>query len=197
MTTTLIIVRHGNTFESGETPRRVGARTDLPLTEKGLIQAERVANWLKAKNIIPDVVVSGPLKRHLQMAETITGAFQMDAATVLPALTEVDYGPDENKPEEEVIARVGSGAIELWNTQAIVPEGWQVDVDGFRNIWPELAKTYIGKTVVVITSNGTARFALDLFDQKPVENLKLGTGCLGILEKTDDTWHFKNWHIKP
>jgi transcriptional regulator GlxA family with amidase domain len=31
--TTLIIARHGNTFEDGETPRRVGARTDLPLSE--------------------------------------------------------------------------------------------------------------------------------------------------------------------
>ena len=30
--TTLVVIRHGNTFEADEEPRRVGARTDLPLT---------------------------------------------------------------------------------------------------------------------------------------------------------------------
>ena len=30
MTTRLIIARHGNTFEKGQTPTRVGGRTDLP-----------------------------------------------------------------------------------------------------------------------------------------------------------------------
>ena len=30
----LVIVRHGNTFRAGETPTRVGARTDLPLVEE-------------------------------------------------------------------------------------------------------------------------------------------------------------------
>ena len=29
-----MIVRHGNTFRAGETPTRVGARTDLPLVER-------------------------------------------------------------------------------------------------------------------------------------------------------------------
>ena len=31
---TLIIARHGNTFRKGETPTRVGGRTDLPLVEE-------------------------------------------------------------------------------------------------------------------------------------------------------------------
>ena len=37
--TQLLIVRHGNTFETGETPRRVGLRTDLPLSSSGRKQA--------------------------------------------------------------------------------------------------------------------------------------------------------------
>ncbi|MGA3882329.1 histidine phosphatase family protein, partial [Bacillus pumilus] len=35
-----VIVRHGNTFAAGEPPRRIGARTDLPLTAQGQAQAE-------------------------------------------------------------------------------------------------------------------------------------------------------------
>ena len=38
--TTLIIARHGNTFDKGDIPTRVGARTDLPLVEKGRAQAK-------------------------------------------------------------------------------------------------------------------------------------------------------------
>ena len=52
---TLVIARHGNTFESGETPRRVGARTDLPLTEKGRQQAQAIGHYLKEHDLIPDV----------------------------------------------------------------------------------------------------------------------------------------------
>ncbi|HAO37083.1 MAG TPA: histidine phosphatase family protein, partial [Hyphomonas sp.] len=35
----LIIVRHGNTFDKGDTVTRVGGRTDLPLSASGLAQA--------------------------------------------------------------------------------------------------------------------------------------------------------------
>ena len=36
---TLIIARHGNTFRPGETPTRVGSRTDLPLVEEECCRA--------------------------------------------------------------------------------------------------------------------------------------------------------------
>lgn len=198
MTTKLIIVRHGNTFDAGQTPTRVGARTDLPLVAKGHLQAERVANWLAENNITPDVVLSGPLLRHKEMAVATTEKLNLPAATISPDLTEIDYGPDENKPEEDVIARVGENAIHLWNTKAIVPEGWQVNVPRFQAIWDDIATQYPNKTIVIFTSNGTARFALDVFKNKPTDALKLGTGCIGIIEKDSNAnWHFINWNIKP
>ncbi|MEL6754250.1 MAG: histidine phosphatase family protein, partial [Pseudomonadota bacterium] len=36
---TLYIVRHGNTFDTGDTVLRVGGRTDLPLSTSGEMQA--------------------------------------------------------------------------------------------------------------------------------------------------------------
>ncbi len=61
--TRLVIVRHGNTFEAGEPPRRIGAGTDLPLTESGIDQA-RALGWHFAKNRIAfDRVLSSPLIR--------------------------------------------------------------------------------------------------------------------------------------
>jgi len=43
MTRQLFIVRHGNTFDPGDTVTRVGARTDLPLSSSGRAQADALA----------------------------------------------------------------------------------------------------------------------------------------------------------
>ena len=45
--TTLIIARHGNTFNPGDTPTRVGKHTDMPLVEKGEAQGRALGRYLK------------------------------------------------------------------------------------------------------------------------------------------------------
>ena len=57
--TRLVIVRHGNTFEAGEPPRRIGARTDLPLTATGVAQAEALARHFAANGVSFDRVFCG------------------------------------------------------------------------------------------------------------------------------------------
>ncbi|MCK5297108.1 MAG: histidine phosphatase family protein, partial [Alphaproteobacteria bacterium] len=106
MTTTLIIARHGNTFKAGETLTRVGARTDLPLVEEK--RGKAIGKYLKNHKLIPDVVFSGPLKRHIQTAELAVS--EMDSSLEIKinhTFIEIDYGPDENKSEADVIARIG------------------------------------------------------------------------------------------
>ncbi len=187
--TTLIIARHGNTFNPDDTPTRVGARTDLPLVEKGREQARALGRYIKEHNLIPDVVYSSKLRRTIQTAEIAikeTGVsnpiFQLDI------FNEIDYGPDENKPEEEVIARIGADAIKAWDEHAIVPVGWQACPQDIIQSWYDFAAQIIkpchperregsnllkidpslatlvqdDKTediVLVVTSNGIARFA--------------------------------------
>ena len=46
----LVIVRHGNTFRAGETPTRVGARTDLPLVEEE--RARSAGRYLREKGAL-------------------------------------------------------------------------------------------------------------------------------------------------
>ena len=53
---TLIIARHGNTFGPGDTPTRVGARTDLPLVESGKAQAKALGLHFLENGLVPDVV---------------------------------------------------------------------------------------------------------------------------------------------
>ena len=120
-------------------------------------------------------------------------------------LDEVDYGPDENKTEEEVIARIGEQAIKDWDDHAIVPDGWRVHPEDIRNDWLQfgldIANQLENKTTLVVTSNGIARFAPHLtrdFDNfKKNNNIKLSTGALAYLEHDGENWHIKEWNVRP
>jgi broad specificity phosphatase PhoE len=105
MTARLVIVRHGNTFAPGEAPRRVGARTDLPLVESGHEQAQRLGTWFTGEGWRFDRILTSPLLRTRQTAEAIRAAQDVPLA-IEPSdlLAEIDHGPDENRSEEEVIA---------------------------------------------------------------------------------------------
>jgi len=206
MTTRLIIVRHGNNFTKEQTPLRVGARTDLPLveTERGT----NVGKYLKMRTIIPDVVFAAPLKRTTETARLAIAALDKDIPLFADnRFTEIDYGPDEGKPEDEVVARIGQKALEDWEREAIVPNGWLVSVDGIVNSWKlfadEIEHKYKDKNVMVVSSNGIIRFAPHLTGnfKKFTEdfNIKVGTGSVCILEKdeNDKNWRVIEWGTKP
>lgn len=120
--TILIVARHGNTFEHGEPPRRVGARTDLPLTEKGREHGRNLGTYLKKINLLPNVIYTSQLKRTMQTATEIINAAGLNV-TPQPSgiFNELDYGPDENQPEETVLAQIGESALTAWEERGILP----------------------------------------------------------------------------
>ena len=206
MTTRIIIARHGNTFTKEQTPLRVGARTDLPLveTERGT----NIGKYLKMNAYFPSVVFAAPLQRTMETARLAIAAMDKDIPLVEDnRFVEIDYGPDEAKTEDEVIARIGQKAIDDWNSKAIVPDGWNVSVDGIIKAWRDFAKEvenkYRDKTVMVVSSNGIIRFAPYLtgnFEKFAEQfDIKVGTGGVCVLEKENDAkhWTVKSWGIKP
>lgn len=206
MNTTLIIARHGNTFNKGETSTRVGARTDLPLTEKGREQATAIGEYLKTNSLVPDVSYSSNLKRTIETAEIAVRAAGYPQPTYqLDIFNEIDYGPDENKPEEEVIARLGEQALKDWDEHATVPDGWLVDPDQIIKNWYDFADQISAhrdnETVLAVTSNGTARFAPHLTGDfeafRENHSIKISTGALCILKHDDQGWHIEEWNVKP
>ena len=110
--TTLIVARHGNTFEKGDTILRVGARTDLPLTAEGRAQGRRLGEKLSELGFRPSAFYSAPLRRTLETASEIALAQGINAKPIVEEfLTELDYGEDDGRPEAEVARRLG--ALEL------------------------------------------------------------------------------------
>lgn len=207
MSIQLIIARHGNTFAPGDIVTRVGI-TDLPLVETGLLQGKKLGAHLKQHGLIPDVIFTSQLKRTLQTAEQA----QMTMQTHLPLqslsiFNEIDYGVDENQPEDKVIARIGKEALTAWEKEAIVPNGWKVDPNAIIQNWKTfsdlLKKEHDNKTVLAVTSNGIARFAPYLTGDFNAfcaqHNIKIATGAFCLFELSNDShhWHCLSWNVKP
>jgi len=208
MTTNLIIIRHGNTFDKGDVCTRVGKNTDMALSNSGKDQGILLGKFFQLKNIKPDVVFTSNLQRTYQTAEIALKEAGLNSEfTKLEIFDEVDYGPDENKTEEDVIARIGEQAIEDWNKSGITPPGWKFDSEKTIQDWKDFAakveKEYKDKTVVVVTSNGVARFTPHLTGDFNgfIENnkIKISTAacCFFHKEETDKNWTISEWNAKP
>ena len=186
-----IIVRHGNTFEADEQPRRIGSRTDLPLTAKGKDQARTLGACFAERGWKFGRVLVSPLLRTRQTAEEIL-AQMPSAAQVETAdfLREVDHGPDEDLPEDAVVARIGQAALDAWERYAKVPRDWKVEPEARIAAWRDLftAEPASDQPSLLVTSNGAARFAL-LADPRlreaatTLRSLKLPTGGFGIVTR--------------
>ncbi len=221
---TLIIARHGNTFRKGETPTRVGSRTDLPLVEEE--RGRGIGKYLTKLGLIPTRILAAPLQRTMCTAALAAEELgcpcpvQPDARFI-----EVDYGPDENHTEEETKARLGAdiaaaqgknpaeltaeeldalgaAAIDKWNAEATVPPGWKVDVAQIIANWKALAaEVQEGEVLLCVSSNGTIRFAPHITGDYAgfcaAHDIKVATGGVCIFTSEDgSTWQCREWGVK-
>lgn len=199
----IIICRHGNTFDKGDIVTRVGARTDLPLSSSGRVQAQALCTHFNPDTSGFDFKIAycSPLIRTRETADAILkGGHSATTPETLEFLTEVDYGPDENKPEAEVIARIGMSALEAWDQDAQVPDGWNVDPDAIIESWRTFLDAHPADApdTLLVTSNGVARFVLQAITPRPdITDIKLKTGAFGLLEKSKDGTVIKRWNQRP
>jgi broad specificity phosphatase PhoE len=199
MTARLIIVRHGNTFDPGDVVRRVGGRTDLPLSASGARQVMVLAALMRGRFPLLASARSGPLRRTRQTAEAILSV--RDAPPELGTelfLREIDHGPDENQPEADVVARIGREALDQWETRNIPPPGWKVDPDAIIANWQGLLDKVanVPGDHLVVTSNGIARFALAAAGLD-AEGAKLATAALGLIAHSPHTgWTRAEWNTR-
>lgn len=183
----LLIARHGNTFDPGDTVLRVGRGTDIPLSNSGKEQAKKLGEYIFQNHPHIQTVYTSTLQRTVQTAEIILAKMNLQLMIhPLHTFDEIDYGPDEGKPETEVVARIGQAALDNWEKNNVVPPGWNVDPEKITAEWREFAdrmeKKFPEQIIVVVTSNGIARFA-------PEHNVKLKTGAVSYLTVENGQWH--------
>lgn len=202
MTSRLIIVRHGNTFDKGDTVTRVGGRTDLALSSSGRVQAQALARHFASHSFA--TARSGPLKRTRETAAAILAAqSNPPELTTDLFLREIDYGPDENRPEDEVVARVGKAALEAWERDFTPPPGWRVDPAALIGNWQETFAELRDQPGdhLIVTSNGIARFALTAANAPKHEDGgpdgKLATGAWGMISLEEGEGRVVEWNRRP
>lgn len=93
------LIRHGQTNWNIE--GRIQGKTDIPLNETGLRQAELLAKGMRNRDIA--AVYSSPLLRARQTAEILAREKALPVEEI-PGLREVDFGLWEGKTWEEIEA---------------------------------------------------------------------------------------------
>lgn len=104
---TLYLVRHGQTIWNST--GKYQGRTDVPLSDKGLAQAEKTVEWFK--NIHLDGVITSPLQRAARTAQGIAETHGLPLEKD-DRLMELSFGDWEGKTYQEIEA-IWPGMIEV------------------------------------------------------------------------------------
>ena len=198
----LILVRHGNTFNSGKEATWVGRNEDLPLVESGHEQARAIASAVAECGFNSIRIYSSPLKRAKETASQLEGDIE-----ILSELNEIDYGNWGGKSTEELLAMGLKDEIASWDREAIIPEeGWgstphelTIQISTFL----DRCREELGESpIVAITSNGflklLAKQVLSDFPKLCEEGrLKVKTGHLCELRLSNGNWEVASWGVSP
>lgn len=167
----VFLLRHGQTAWNEDNNRYCG-RTDIPLTEKGIRQAETVRDQLK--DIVFKGVYSSPLERAFRTASIATGA----PVTKDSRLIEADFGNWERKTKEEFIAEDPA----LWNNWMTDPgvhraggtgeTGMEI-VTRVDDFFRELLLWHNSGNVLVAAHNGVNRLYLAYKLGMPLKNYRM------------------------
>jgi probable phosphoglycerate mutase len=103
---------------------------------------------------------------------------------------------------ESEITGYGKAVIDLWNSKAIVPPGWNVDVEGIISSWKNFANSINdNETALICTSNGIIRFAPHILNEPDAtdfashHSLKVATGSVSIFKTDGNTWKCVEWNV--
>ncbi|MBI1263490.1 MAG: histidine phosphatase family protein [Alphaproteobacteria bacterium] len=201
----LILARHGNTFEAGETPVWVGAREDLPLTRAGEDQSRAIGAAHKAAGIRPARIIAGPLKRTRDGAVLAARACGFAGHVEIDErLKEIDYGAWGGRSDTDIAAQWGAEAIEAWRERSVVPAGagWSphpaVIEANARAVLDAIAQDP-GGDVLLISSNGILRYFHRLIAGAgaPPEEAKVKTGHMGAARLAGGVWRMEYWNLAP
>lgn len=167
---TIFLLRHGETAYNADNNRYCG-RTDIPLTAKGISQADEVRRQLNGVEL--DAVYSSPLERAYNTACIASGK----EAIKDQRLIEADFGEWEGKTKEEFIAENASCWINWQNDPAANRAGGTGEtgteiVTRVDSFFRSLQQTYTAGNVMVVGHNGINRLYMAYKLGMPLSNYR-------------------------
>lgn len=197
----IILARHGNTFRPEENPVWVGARSDLPLVEKGIAQAHHLGSVMRHAHLVPDMILTGPLQRTRETATIIADILNIAAKIKIdPRLTEIDYGAWEGLSTAEIVQSGGGDELTAWDKQAIFPTSprWNPSETHLQTNVESVLRDVTQPLSLIVTSNGILRFfARVAVNRDAFPDRKVATGHVCVMEKSDEGWRISQWNQNP
>jgi broad specificity phosphatase PhoE/ribonuclease HI len=161
--TRMLLLRHGETAHSVD--RRFSGRGDIPLTERGLAQADAAAKRLADLDVA--AVLTSPLRRARQTAAAVGAATGLEPV-VEDGLIETDFGDWEGLTFAEARERWPSELDGWMSSPDAAPPGGESFATAARRVRRARDKAiaaYPGKTVVLVSHvtpiKTLLRFGLD------------------------------------
>ncbi|MFF3270826.1 bifunctional RNase H/acid phosphatase [Streptomyces chrestomyceticus] len=150
--TTLVLLRHGETALTPQKRFSGSGGSDPELSEAGHRQAAAVAAALAARGTV-QAVVSSPLKRCRQTAETVAARLGLDVR-VDEGLRETDFGAWESLTFAEVQERHPEDLAAWLGSAKAAPTGGESFASVARRVAlsrDKLLARYAGRTVLLVT----------------------------------------------
>jgi len=161
LTTTVILVRHGQTAWNPE--ERFRGRANIPLDAIGLAQAEATARYVLA-HWTPAAIYCSPLLRARQTAEQIAQPLRLHERTH-PGFLDIDYGAWEGHTPDDLRDQGWAKALDMWYTHphdAPIPGGEMLQTVRLRAMGAlgEIVERHRGGTVVIVAHTVVNRLIL-------------------------------------
>lgn len=185
----LILVRHGETeFNRADVFR---GRVDLPLNERGRMQARAAAEYLSDQPF--EAFYSSPLKRSMETATAIAERHGREAEP-LESFIDVDYGLWSGKSVEEVRAGwpdIFSAWVEN-PSEVVFPEGESLRQvrERLRQGLEELAQGHRGRVLLVghkLINRMIICIVLDLPTQA-IWKVEQSNGAINVVRRGERGW---------
>ncbi len=194
MTTTFIIIRHGETFWNRE--HRIQGHRDSALTPEGIAQAEACARRLQSEAI--DVVIASDLNRVQHTANILTGDRNLPT-TFDASLRERCFGIGEGMTYAEMETKYPQmfSTTGLVDAELTLPEGESRAVFHHRvkSSIEGLTVAHAGKRILVVTHGGVLGVIYRWLNDLPVGAQRIAIPNVGYnrLSVGPDGWKIDVW----
>ena len=153
------LLRHGQTEWNADGNRYCG-RTDLPLTDKGVQQAQLVREQLK--DISFKAIYSSPLQRAYGTAQIASGGKEVIKDE---RLIEADFGSWESKSKEQFIEE-NPALWERWNKEPLITQAGgtgetaQTIINRMNDFFTSILQKHSSGNILAVAHNGVNRLYL-------------------------------------
>ncbi|HDH05845.1 MAG TPA: alpha-ribazole phosphatase [Nitrospirae bacterium] len=195
MATTVYLIRHGETEDADS--RRYKGRIDAPLSENGIEQIKRLADYffqnseLGTQNSELKAVYCSGLIRSVRSAEIIAGAYGLEPV-VVEGLKERNFGVWEGMSFDEIKEK-WPDAFDAWarNPLRFSPMGGESTIEVRERAlkaFDEIMQKHDGDNVAIVAHGGVNRVILCELLGMPLENIfriEQDFAALNVIEMWD------------